>query len=74
MPTLEAIRQSSPEQWLAVEVTETDSNSREPVAGRVLTHATTREDIWARVRQWKDRDIFVFYNGPPLPEGYAAAF
>ncbi len=74
MPTLEAIRQSHPEEWLAVEVTETDPDSREPAAGRVLTHAATRDEIWAQVRQWKHRDIFVFFNGPPLPEGYAAAF
>ena len=59
-------------EWLAIEVTREEGG--EAVEGKLLLHTLDRKKMWKKVPQRKDKVIYVTYAGPPLEEGYAAAF
>jgi len=59
-------------EWLAIAVTKEVNG--ESVEGKLLLHTPEREELWKRVPLSRDRIVYVTYAGPPLEEGYAAAF
>jgi hypothetical protein len=69
---IQTIERLYPEQWVVVEVTRA-SSSRGPLAGRVLAHSPTEEEITREaVKARKERpqaQLWTFYTGEPIPEG-----
>ncbi|MBI3460646.1 hypothetical protein HY009_06940 [Candidatus Acetothermia bacterium] len=70
MAKIEELLKKYPGEWLAIEVT--DEVEGVPVAGELICHSSHRAEVW-RKTQAKKR-VYVTYAGPPLKEGYAAAF
>ncbi len=58
-------------EWLAVAVVKQGEAGVEE--GELLYHSRESGEVWRKIKGDK-RKIFVTYAGPPLPEGYAAAF
>ena len=65
----ELVRQH-PGEWLAIQV----SREREgqPEAGELVYHSPDKDEVWRKTA--KRPRLFILYAGPPLKEGYAAAF
>ncbi len=59
-----------PGEWLAIEL-KAEEEGR-PKAGRVVCHAKDRDAVWRKTKS--RRRLYIVYAGPPLQEGYAAAF
>lgn len=59
-----------PGEWLAIDV-ETETGGR-PKAGRLVCHAGDRHAGWRETKS--RRRLYIVYAGPPLQQGYAAAF
>ena len=74
MPSMEQIWRDHPRQWLAVKVTEEDPQTHTAKAGEVVAEAEGYDEIWDKVASLKVKELFVFFSGPPLKEGYVAAF
>ncbi len=74
MPTLKKLHRTYPGQWLAMKVTEEEPVNREPLAGEVVARAQSREAIWEKVHDIPGNDLYVFFTGPLIQEGYVAAF
>lgn len=70
MPAIEELIRKHKGEWLAIEVTEELEGV--PVAGELVYHSPRRKEVWEKTR---DRQrLYITYAGPPLKEGYAAAF
>lgn len=70
MHLIEELIRRYPGEWLAIEVKIEDGG--QPKAGDLIYHAQNREEVWLKT---KDRErLYIFYAGPPLKEGFAAAF
>jgi len=61
-----------PGEWLAVRVTKEENF--EPVEGELLFHTPQREELYKNLTLKKGERVAVFFAGPPLKEGYYAAF
>lgn len=72
MPSIEELKQQHAGEWLAVEVTRADQST--PLEGVLLDHDRNRRDLLERVQLSREKDIAIFFAGPPLKEGYAALF
>jgi hypothetical protein len=59
-------------EWLAIAVTK-EANG-EAVEGKLLLHSRNRDEVWRKVRLSRKTEVYVSFAGPPLEEGYAAAF
>lgn len=57
-------------EWLAIEVTEEADG--QPSEGKLIYHSPVREEVWEKTRERKR--LYITYAGPPLKEGFAAAF
>jgi hypothetical protein len=62
--------QQYPGEWLAIDV-KNETGGR-PKAGRLVCHARDRDAVWRKTKS--RRRLYIVYAGPPLQEGYAAAF
>lgn len=70
MADIQEIIKKYPGEWVAIEVTkELDG---EPMAGELVYHSTKRDEVWQKTRARKR--LYITFSGPPLKEGYAAAF
>ena len=59
-------------EWLAIRVTkEKDGRA---IEGELIDSCKDKKEIWRRVIKIKEKGIYITYGGPPLKEGYAAAF
>jgi hypothetical protein len=72
MAKIEKLKQKYKGEWLAIEVTKEENGIS--IEGKLVLHTPDREELWKKVPIYKDREIYVTYAGPPLDEGYAAAF
>ena len=70
--TIEEIEKRHIDEWVAVEVTAKEKG--EPVKGKVLFHSKNKKEVWANVPPSKGKEIYIFYTGEPIEEGYIAAF
>jgi len=68
--TIQQLIEHYPDEWLAIAVT-AEAGGR-PKSGRLVCHAKDPEEVWRRTRSRKR--LFIVFAGPPLKEGYAAAF
>ena len=59
-------------EWLAIAVTKEAKG--EAVEGKLLLHSRNRDEVWSKVKLSKKIEVYVTFAGPPLEEGYAAAF
>jgi len=59
-------------EWLAIAVTRVSNG--EAVEGKLLLHSPDRDEVWSKVRLSRKTEVYVSFAGPPLEEGYAAAF
>jgi len=59
-------------EWLAIAVSKVTNG--EAVEGKLLLHSPDRDEVWSKVRLSRKVEIYVTFAGPPLEEGYAAAF
>ncbi len=60
------------DEWLAIKVTKV-KNGRS-VEGELIAHCKGQKDIWKKASEGGEKGIYITYAGPPLEEGYAAAF
>jgi hypothetical protein len=72
MAKIEELKEKYKGEWLAIEVIQ--EKSGRVVEGKLILHTPDREKIWKESPFQKDKVIYVTYAGPPLEEGYAAAF
>ncbi len=70
MPTIEELVRKHKGEWLAIEVTEELQGI--PIAGELVYHSPRRKEVWQKTKDYKR--LLITYAGPPLKEGYAAAF
>lgn len=71
METIQQLKDAHKGEWLAIAVVrESEAGSEE---GELVYHSRDRNDVWKRIKGDR-RKIYVTYSGPPLDEGYAAAF
>lgn len=70
MRAIQELIEKYPEEWLAIEVETEDAG--QPRAGKLVYHAKDRDKVWKETRG--RRRLYILYAGPPLKEGYAAAF
>lgn len=59
--TIKTIEREYPNQWLLVEVTET--NDSEPHKGVLLKAGNRRQDILQEIGRNKQRKLFLFFSG-----------
>lgn len=59
-------------EWLAIEVTKEING--EPLEGELVARSRDRDQIWDKAPVSKEKPIYIVFAGPPLKEGYAAAF
>lgn len=70
MPTIEELKEQHQNEWLAIDVTQ--SRDGEPLEGELVYHSAHRDEVWEKT---KDQEkLYITFAGPPLKEGYAAAF
>ena len=71
-----AIRETFPDEWVAVEVTKVDK-ADVPLAGIILTHGFDKGPIYQAVKiylaQHPAARIFVFFTSDPIPENIEVA-
>ena len=72
MAKIEKLKMKYKGEWLAIEVTKEIQG--EATEGKLILHSKIREEIWKNVKLSKEKEIYVTFAGPPLEEGYAAAF
>ena len=72
MARIEEFKKKYKGEWLAIEVTREEKGRS--VEGKLVLHTPDREKLWKEIPQSRERMIYVTYAGPPLEEGYAAAF
>jgi len=59
--TMKAIERDFPDQWLLVEVTE--SQDGVPVKGVVLKASREREEVVGEIARHGEKKLFLFFNG-----------
>ncbi len=67
---IEELKEQYKDEWLAIEVTKEENTT--PVEGKLICHSSEREEVWNKTKDMQR--VYIFYAGPPLKEGYAAAF
>lgn len=72
--SIEAIRRRYKRQWLLIAVQKFDESSTTPLAGRLLAHSKSREEIYDRLLQTRAPLPLVTYSEDSPPKGYAVAF
>ena len=72
MAKIEKLKKKYKGEWLAIEVTKEEGG--EAIEGKLILHSKIREEIWKNISLSKEKEIYVTFAGPPLEEGYAAAF
>jgi len=70
MAKIHELIQKYPNEWLAIEVTQELQGI--PLAGELVYHSRRRKEVWEKTKDYKR--LLITYAGPPLKEGYAAAF
>ena len=69
---ISTIERLYPDQWVVVEVTRV-SRANQALAGRVLAHAPTEDDITHEAikarREHPEAHLWTFYTGERIPEG-----
>lgn len=58
---MEIIERDFPDRWLLVEVTETKDGT--PIKGVVLMVSSRREEIVKEISRYKEKRLFIFFNG-----------
>ncbi len=71
MATVQELKEAYKGEWLAIAVAKRGEAGIEE--GELVHHSKDADEVWRRIKGDK-RKIYVTYAGPPLPEGYAAAF
>ena len=66
------LKEKYKDEWLAIEVTKEENGK--VIEGNIILHLPNREKLWKDVPLQKDKVIYITYAGPPLEDGYAAAF
>ena len=61
------------DEWLLIRVMKFDRKRTLPLTGKLIAHSKDRFEIEQRDKKQKALTLTIF-SGPPLPEGYAAAF
>ncbi len=74
VPTLEEIKKKYKDEWILVEVLETDELNR-PTKGRLITHSKDKDDIYKTLKNLKEKPehTYTTYTGD-FPKDYAVAF
>ena len=72
MANIEKLKQKYKGEWLAIEITKEEEG--EATEGKLILHSKNRDEIWKNIRLSTEKEIYVTFAGPPLEEGYAAAF
>jgi hypothetical protein len=69
---ISAIEQLHPDEWLLIEVEETDAADL-PVKGKLLCHSKSRDEIHEVIMKVRtpERDLYIAYPGDPVPPGVA---
>jgi len=70
MHSIQELIEQHPDEWLAIDV-KAEEGGR-PKAGALVYHAKDRDEVWRKTKRL--RRLYIVYAGPPLKEGYAAAF
>ena len=71
---LKELKKQYPEEWLLVEVIETDPQG-EPRKVRLIHHSKDRDETYdALLKVAKGKRVYHFFNGPIPKKGYAVAF
>ena len=67
-----AIERQYPDEWLLIEVEETDAADL-PVKGKLLCHSKSRDEIHEVIMKVRtpERDLYLAYTGDPVPPGMA---
>lgn len=70
MPRIESLMKQHANEWLAIQVTK--YHDGQPLEGELVYHSPHRDEVWEKTKDKKK--LYIAYAGPPLKEGYAAAF
>jgi len=70
MRTIQELIEQYPDEWLAIDVK--DEEEGRPKTGRLVYHTKDRDEVWRKTKS--RRRLYIVYAGPPLKEGYIAAF
>lgn len=73
MLSVEEISTQYKDEWVLIEVQETDAEGN-PTKGRVIAHSKDREETYRALRKTSVGDVAHFYTGAIPKEGYAVAF
>jgi len=69
---IKELKEKYKDEWLAIKVSKV-KNGRS-VEGELIAHCKDQKEIWKKAKKGKEKGIYITYAGPPLEEGYAAAF
>lgn len=72
--SIDALRRRYRREWLLIAVQKFDESSTTPLAGRLLAHSKSREEIYDRLLQTRAPLPLVTYSEDSPPKGYAVAF
>lgn len=73
MLSIEEISKQYKDEWVLIEVVETDADGN-PIKGKVIAHSKDREETYRALRETRAKDVAHFYTGSIPKEGYAVAF
>lgn len=72
---IENIKKRFKNEWLLIEVTESDKITSTSIKGRLLAHSPLRDAIYKKVMEIKTKlPTLIDYSENDLPEGMVAAF
>lgn len=69
--TIETIKRRYKNEWVLVEVLETDKRG-EPTKVKLLRHSKSRDEVDDALLKYRHRPTYIFYTGK-FPKGYAVA-
>lgn len=61
------------DEWVLVEVLKEDAEEN-PLDVKLITHSKNRDDIYDKLKDVKEKDIYHFYTGEYPKKGFAIAF
>ena len=70
---IKSIKKRFKNEWLLIEVTESDKTTSTSLRGRLIAHSSNRDEIYKKSIIHKGLAL-IDYSENKLPKGYAAAF
>ena len=71
------IRETFPNEWVTAQITEVDA-AEVPLAGVVLTHSPDKiavfQAVTAHLAKHPEAELYTFFTGELIPEGFHIAF